>query len=62
MVEKLRALELRAKADGNGQWDANSDKIKTSYELINAQEFVQRWKGKPIEGAPLRTRPCPVNS
>ncbi|KAI9726905.1 MAG: hypothetical protein M1828_000253 [Chrysothrix sp. TS-e1954] len=48
-VEKLRVLESRAKADGKGLWDSSSGKIKTTYDLKNALDFSQRWKGKPLE-------------
>ena len=49
-IDKLRALEARAKADGKGMWDTNADKIQTSYELPNPQDFAQRMKGTPLQG------------
>ena len=49
-VEKLRVLESRAKADEKGLWDTSTPKVTTRYDLKNAEEFAQRWKGKPIEG------------
>ena len=52
IVERLRMLESRAKADGRGLWDSSSDKIHTQYELSppDTQEFVKHYKGKEIEG------------
>ena len=50
VIEKLRMLEAKARSDGKGVWDTEAPKIRTAYELDNAQQFTQEWKGKPIDG------------
>lgn len=50
LIEKLQALEARAKADGKGMWETEGIRIQTSYELSNPQDFAQRMKGKLVQG------------
>lgn len=50
LIEKLRAVEARAKADEKGMWNTEGQKIQTSYELSDPNDFVQRMKGKPLQG------------
>lgn len=49
-IERLKVAESRARADGKGLWDVGGDRIQTSYELSNPQDFAQRMKGKPLSG------------
>lgn len=49
-IDKLRALEARAKADNRGLWDAAAPKAQTSHELSDPTAFVEKWRGKPIDG------------
>lgn len=49
-IDKLRALEARAKADNKGLWDAAAPKAQTSHELSDPSAFVEKWRGKPIDG------------
>lgn len=51
LVEKLRALEAHAKADEKGLWDADIERINTSYELPSAQDFLDSHKGQELDGA-----------
>lgn len=50
LVEKLRALEAHAKADEKGLWDQESQRIETSYELGGADNFLDTYKGKELDG------------
>jgi len=51
LIEKLRALEAHAKADEKGLWDADLERINTSYELpTNAQDFLETYKGQELDG------------
>jgi len=51
LIEKLRALEAHAKADEKGLWDADLERINTSYELpTNVQDFLETYKGQELDG------------
>lgn len=50
VIESLKLAESRARADGKGMWNASGDKIQTSYELPNPQDFAQRMKNRPLQG------------
>lgn len=50
LLEKLQALEARAKAESKGLWAESGGKIENVHELPNPQEFVDECKGKPING------------
>ena len=52
LLEKLQALEARAKADEKGLWGKNGSNVETSYELPDAKAFLEEWKGKSIDGEP----------
>jgi staphylococcal nuclease domain-containing protein 1 len=50
LVEKLKVLEARAKADSKGVWTESAQPLQTAYELSNPQDFVSKHKGKSLEG------------
>lgn len=52
MLEKLKVLEARSKADSKGVWseDTKAGRIDTEYELADAKAFVEEHKGKPLDG------------
>jgi len=58
LVEKLQVLEARAKADSKGVWGEQAQPIQTSYELSNPQDFVQKYKGQPLDGIPAFHQDC----
>lgn len=49
-IDKLRALEARAKADNKGLWSSSAEKVSTSHELSDPAAFVEKWKGKQLPG------------
>ncbi|GME49337.1 nuclease domain-containing protein 1 [Neofusicoccum parvum] len=49
LVQKLQALEARAKADSKGTWAETSSRLDVSYELPDARGFVENNKGKDID-------------
>lgn len=50
MLEKLQALEARARADSKGLWAETGGRINSSNELSDAQQFVDENKGKELDG------------
>ena len=50
LLEKLQALEARAKADEKGVWGKKGDNVETTYEMSDAKAFLEQWKGKSIDG------------
>ncbi|KAF2231782.1 nuclease domain-containing protein 1 [Viridothelium virens] len=49
LLEKLQALEARAKADEKGVWGTKGGNVETSYEMLDAKAFLEEWKGKSID-------------
>ncbi|KAF2759052.1 hypothetical protein EJ05DRAFT_475285 [Pseudovirgaria hyperparasitica] len=51
MLEKLKVLEARAKAESRGLWAENPEagRIDTDYELPDTKAFVEEYKGKPLD-------------
>lgn len=49
LLERLQAIESRAKADEKGLWGSQS-KIENSNEVSDPKAFVEQHKGQPIEG------------
>lgn len=49
LLERLQALESRAKADDKGLWGKDSSKIENLNELSDPKAFVEQWKGQPID-------------
>ncbi|KAI9657420.1 MAG: hypothetical protein M1821_003102 [Bathelium mastoideum] len=49
LLEKLQALEARAKADEKGVWGKKGGNVETTYELTDAKAFLEHWKGKNID-------------
>lgn len=50
LIERLKVLESKARAEEKGQWNTNSERVKTSYEIKNVDEFVRRWSGTKVDG------------
>ena len=49
LLSKLEIEEEKAKNSQKGVWANAGGKIENSYELSDPKEFVEQWKGKPIE-------------
>jgi len=49
-LERLQALEARAKADEKGLWKSDLKRIENVNELADPKAFAETWKGKPLEG------------
>ncbi|KAF2104142.1 nuclease domain-containing protein 1 [Rhizodiscina lignyota] len=50
LLEKLRALEARARVDGKGVWAEGKDgRVDCGYDVSDVKAFVDEWKGKNIE-------------
>ena len=49
ILEKLEAAQAKAKAESLGVWSSQKGKIETTYEIPDTQEFIEQWKGKPID-------------
>lgn len=50
LLERLQALEARAKADEKGLWRTDLKRIENVNELADAKAFAETWKGKPLDG------------
>lgn len=50
LLERLQALEARAKADEKGLWRPDLKRIENVNELPDPKGFVEEWKGKPLDG------------
>ncbi|KAF2714334.1 hypothetical protein K504DRAFT_456567 [Pleomassaria siparia CBS 279.74] len=48
-LEKLQALEARAKADSKGLWQESGGRIKSTSELSDPAKFVEENKGKAVD-------------
>lgn len=51
LLEKLKALEAKAKAASEGLWASGGGTIENSHDLSNPQAFVEQWKGKQVDGS-----------
>lgn len=50
LLEKLRALEARARVDGKGVWgEGKEGRIECGHDVGDAKGFVEEWKGKDID-------------
>jgi len=49
LLQTLEELESKAKAGSNGLWASSGGKIENSYEVSDAKQFSEKWKGKPID-------------
>lgn len=49
-IEKLRQLETAARNEEKGLWAKESGKITVQHDLGDAQEFLETWKGKSVDG------------
>lgn len=49
-LEKLCALEAKARAESKGVWAETSDKIQSSYELSDPQALVDKFQDQSIDG------------
>lgn len=56
LLEKLRALETKAKSRGEGLWQSSSETVKTTYDVSDPQGFLAQWKGQNINGKALAVR------
>ena len=50
LLERLQALESRAKADEKGIWGKDSGRVDNQHEMSDPKAFAETWKGKPIDG------------
>jgi endonuclease YncB( thermonuclease family) len=50
LLEKLQALEARARSESKGLWTESSSKVSSSSELGDAKQFVEEHKGEDITG------------
>ena len=50
LLEKLQALEARARADSRGVWQDSVSRIKVANELPDAKQFVEEHKGEDLTG------------
>lgn len=49
LLEKLELQEAKAKHDSNGVWGSEDGKIENTYEIPEANKFVEEWKDIPID-------------
>lgn len=49
LLERLQAVEARARADSKGLWAETSSRINSSSELSDPQKFVEEHKGKDLD-------------
>lgn len=49
LLEKLVVEEAKAKSASRGLWASDGGKIETVFDLPDAQDFLEQWKGKTIE-------------
>ena len=50
LLERLQALEARAKADEKGLWGSTVQLIENTHELSDVKAFAEEWNGQPLEG------------
>ena len=50
ILEKLKALEAKARANGNGLWASSLEVVETAYDLADSEAFAERWKGQNLDG------------
>lgn len=49
LLEKLELQEARAKHEAKGTWASEGGKLETTYEIPDAQSFVEQWQAKSVE-------------
>ncbi|KAF4550460.1 Hypothetical protein D9617_17g047280 [Elsinoe fawcettii] len=49
LLERLQALEARAKADSKGLWDPSLSRIESIQEVANPKSLVEEYKGKTVD-------------
>ncbi|KAF2155111.1 hypothetical protein K461DRAFT_326888 [Myriangium duriaei CBS 260.36] len=49
LLERLQALEARAKAEDKGLWNSSLPRIENAQEISDPKAFADEWKGKPID-------------
>lgn len=50
LLEKLKQLESKARADSKGVWAGSGNTIETIYDLSDHQSFIEKWKGHEVDG------------
>ena len=50
ILEKLKALEAKARANGDGLWAPSLEVVETAYDLADPEAFAERWKGQNLDG------------
>jgi len=50
LLERLQALEARAKADEKGLWSTGLQRIESVNEVPDPKAFAESCKGKAIDG------------
>jgi staphylococcal nuclease domain-containing protein 1 len=56
LLERLQVSEARAKADSKGLWAESGGKVESSYELKDAKELVEKYKGQGVDGGYLELK------
>ncbi|KAI9884064.1 MAG: sedoheptulose-7-phosphate:D-glyceraldehyde-3- phosphate transaldolase [Watsoniomyces obsoletus] len=49
LLEKLKAVEARAKANSEGLWGSDVEVVETTYDVSKPEEFLQEWKGQSVD-------------
>ncbi|KAI5283928.1 hypothetical protein KEM54_001721, partial [Ascosphaera aggregata] len=49
-LEKLCALEAKARAEAKGVWSEIKDEVQSTYELSDPQALVEKFQQQPIDG------------
>ena len=49
LLEKLKLLEAKARAESKGVWQTSGGMLETSYEVPDPQGFADEWKGKSLD-------------
>jgi len=50
LLERLQALEARAKADEKGLWSSNVQRIENVHEMSDPKAFAETWKNEALDG------------
>ncbi len=50
LLERLRSLEAKARAEGVGLWEPSPPVIETTYDVADAEAFFGQWKGEVLNG------------
>ena len=48
LLELLELKEARAKSESKGVWASENGRIENTFEIPDAKEFAEKWKGQPL--------------